>query len=914
MSCSYSINSLKPYIYNSGNRYKAKSVELTETQRFNQRYIFNRTITAVFDGYAVINFSGDYLYFISSDGLLYLFDHFSYTYEYSEGSTTYTFYQTTQEKLKTADLRLVEDYYAVDDCSYNLNAVESLKMAKSSEFANGLKTKELVEVKPLKNSFNLVESFDGSSYERTITFGILLSEYPFAFDIISFLDNSYSFLIQSLALVSEDMFPSFSIDNGIIHFTFTSRFNRPLESEKPSILSETTTFVPVSEVVSLSGEKIKSYECSSEGVARYLAFAEINALGNPTGVYETDPSFKPSGVNIIGDALTEEYFKCDECIAPVCRLNKGFGNIIEMNGDVAKEVVINSPCGFSIYNVNGIVVEPLSGEPDTDITLEVYTNGTDGSFTLSYGDTEETVEVKLQNRQWLYPLSFNVSYNNAYIGLTCLNGILSCSYPYTKEGSRLTINIGENNTTSAITKTITVTSRQGTETITVLQQGNSLSTEWKTLSTYCDGNDLYKTEVKWVGGKNTGEMRNVKIASNASECRQTETGSTETTGSTCLNGNLYKLNSVIINGVAQQYYTLGEVLEYNSSVCQNVNYTYEWRVDESKSACNDNHNELYVYLQYFKVGNGPFVVSNPKVYSTWSGGQEGQGSQNIKVVNSPACGYEEDVTFEYKWVDTDEVITGECQEYVRWINTDETICVGGSTYRLQQKQVSSDNVNFESVEIYRQGGYLGAGECSEYYEDSSTLISSSASSNAFEKQDIGYRFICNGKNKHFAWKNGNDYLIGELYQSNCTDCTNTENLVYRWKETTTTLCDGYDEYYQDVYQVSYDNGLTFRDVSPLQTRKGRLKTSNSTACGFAADVLERYLSIGEVCGNEVPENAYEKTLVWHEVSGEYLCIGGNKYKKLLGYEKIGSTETPTNPAVYKSGSLIEFDSLDCAGN
>lgn len=58
--------------------------------------------------------------------------------------------------------------------------------------------------------------------------------------------------------------------------------------------------------------------------------------------------------------------------------------------------------------------------------------------------------------------------------------------------------------------------------------------------------------------------------------------------------------------------------------------------------------------------------------------------------------------------------------------------------------------------------------------------------------------------------------------------------IYRWFEAPSTdyVCNGYNKYHKEYYQVSNDNGVTWTNVVPEQTRQGSLIEANSTDCGY----------------------------------------------------------------------------------
>lgn len=78
-----------------------------------------------------------------------------------------------------------------------------------------------------------------------------------------------------------------------------------------------------------------------------------------------------------------------------------------------------------------------------------------------------------------------------------------------------------------------------------------------------------------------------------------------------------------------------------------------------------------------------------------------------------------------------------------------------------------------------------------------------------------------------------EYRQGDLidvkdYESQ-EDCEH--NAQYRWADSGATMCDGYALHKQEILQKSYDQGETWSDVSPRQTRLGEMLDQFSSECG-----------------------------------------------------------------------------------
>lgn len=79
------------------------------------------------------------------------------------------------------------------------------------------------------------------------------------------------------------------------------------------------------------------------------------------------------------------------------------------------------------------------------------------------------------------------------------------------------------------------------------------------------------------------------------------------------------------------------------------------------------------------------------------------------------------------------------------------------------------------------------------------------------------------------------YKAGELIEKNSPDCGGV-NRLYRWYALSNDyICQGYNKYYKEVYQVSMNNGLTWENVEPYQERVGELIETNSIDCDYGVE-------------------------------------------------------------------------------
>lgn len=100
-----------------------------------------------------------------------------------------------------------------------------------------------------------------------------------------------------------------------------------------------------------------------------------------------------------------------------------------------------------------------------------------------------------------------------------------------------------------------------------------------------------------------------------------------------------------------------------------------------------------------------------------------------------------------------------------------------------------------------------------------------------------------------TWYDLSEYRTGSLYESGGTDC-NQYTPIYRWVNTDGYMCNGTTKYQKLKKQVSNDNGVTYIDVSPAEYRTGSLIEYNSSDCENS--YAEQYFTIESLSnGNRV---------------------------------------------------------------
>ena len=190
-------------------------------------------------------------------------------------------------------------------------------------------------------------------------------------------------------------------------------------------------------------------------------------------------------------------------------------------------------------------------------------------------------------------------------------------------------------------------------------------------------------------------------------------------------------------------------------------------------------------------------------------------------------------------------VSGCCQTHedvYRWLTIiGEYLCDGTTKYEKQKYQVSHDGgITWEDVTpIQYQKGQL-------IESDSTDCGYAPEPQYRWKKADTS-DYMCSGTSKYYklyyqvsndggqTWQNVSpeQTKIGDLIESNSSDCGYITP-QYRWLQAPSTdyVCVGYNKCYKEYYQVSYDGGETWSNVSPEQTRSGSVFDYNSEDCGY----------------------------------------------------------------------------------
>lgn len=134
----------------------------------------------------------------------------------------------------------------------------------------------------------------------------------------------------------------------------------------------------------------------------------------------------------------------------------------------------------------------------------------------------------------------------------------------------------------------------------------------------------------------------------------------------------------------------------------------------------------------------------------------------------------------------------------------------------------------------------------------------------------------------------------------CGDCTPT----YRWFSPSASyyLCVGTSKYYKMFYQVSYDEGNTWENVVPEQTKQGDLISNDSPDCGYIPGAYKYLATYSNGDTYEEPTTVGEPSII--------------SYCDFTGPYSVYCTNYPTPPqpssaitSLVLGGSIQEFDGV-----
>ena len=261
-----------------------------------------------------------------------------------------------------------------------------------------------------------------------------------------------------------------------------------------------------------------------------------------------------------------------------------------------------------------------------------------------------------------------------------------------------------------------------------------------------------------------------------------------------------------------------------------------------------------------------------------------------------------------------EAVSGCCQTVetiYRWLTLtgpNDYLCNGTTKYEKQIYQQSTDGgmtwTNVQPIE-YRRGAVLetDSPDCG-YAPDPQYRWKAAPTDD----------YLCSGTSKYYkvyyevsydggqTWQHAvpEQTKRGDLIEANSTDCGYIAP-QYRWYTAPNTdyLCSGTTKYQKQYYQVSYNGGSTWQNVSPLQTRTGAVIEYNSVDCGYTSfkfkGVLHNGSTVNRSCNSSSILSKEEVSTINGYVSIEIGgCVTSIAEKAFLNEPWLTGVTIPSN--------------------
>ena len=248
--CGYGLNNLKKVVHifsesanvihiDNGEAYvasgitdlqtiSATSVSFEETVSYDDRFKFQKTVTATVNGFAKLSALGGKYYIVLEDvnGIMWLVNQdfpslVTYTYTLQDGTDETVFTFSALSNFPTLKLNAsVNNAYVCQN--YSLVRVDELKMLEkryanlnaSSGIVYGYSNQVYKTVRPYRNSIKVEETFDGTDANTTIQFSIGLDDYQSSwhYNMLEYPYNKYVAVIDHLACGFEmGLVPSYNV-------------------------------------------------------------------------------------------------------------------------------------------------------------------------------------------------------------------------------------------------------------------------------------------------------------------------------------------------------------------------------------------------------------------------------------------------------------------------------------------------------------------------------------------------------------------------------------------------------------------------------------------------------------------------------------------------------------------------------
>lgn len=905
------------------------NISLEDTETLDERYEFTHTVKFSVVGYANWkDLQGRYYVIVRTvDNEYWLVNPlfpckvtYTYTLGHQDSHTDFTLSTISNHPtLRIHNMTKARPYICKD---YLLNGIDRLflneKMYSTHSGNQIYYTNDgFKEVIFDRQSATFTEQFDGDNVSHSIQFNIKFDDYKdsWHYNLLEFTENLYAAVITTtkkeyvLCGFGFGLQPSYTVTSD------GEMTPDHIEIRLSDMHNNGDLFTLVQDgTISLNDDRTyqftleyDAWECVDDGFAKYLLQRELDVLGNPTGNYKCLSGYEED-FSFLGDNLISTFDDVVTFYQPLCKesgctLNTSLVSPLKMSAGECSIFSIKADSDWEITNnASYLSFNPTSGNANTIYTVSACNTSqtsANTSFTIDYCDTSESFDVQIETVSTCFygGDEFNISSLEQYVTIPiecCTNWIEDPSGIITDiklYENYIKVFVPQNDTMSARTFNLDVTMCDGTHSEVVINQTNYITRWWSVPmggEYLCSGSTKYEKEYYQISydNGNTWEMvlpiqtRMGDVIEQSSRDCQISIRWVETQETVCYEGKKYVIEQEQIKYSNTDWMNTsnrrrGGETEDSPSECSGSTIE-EWRVDTSEYIC-----------------DGTTKYEELKLYISEDSGATWTPTETIKKgivleYDSEDCGYEPP--------------SGET--YYEW-RVENTACNGFDLYNYEQKYVSYDGNTWSPTGIWRYGTLIEANSTQCGYTppivyEYRWLLTSATTCVGYDKYEVYKKQ--QSSDSGATWQdvvptttsyNGEGTMTPVLVESASTDCGYVPPVepIYRWwavPSSSEYICSGTSKYTKEYYQVSYDNGSTWQNVVPTQTRAGEFIESASTDCG------------------------YEVLYKWEVISG-YTCSGCTKYERTQKFVSTdgGQTWAAVTPPEYGIGNVVEQGSADC---
>ena len=857
----------------------AYSINVQENEALDERYAFTHTLSFSINGYANHrDFQGKYYAIVKSlDGGYWLLNPMfpakvTYTYTLDGGSSHTDFVMGTVSNFPVLPIHGLNETTPYE-CGYQYCHLKSLKLNDKKYVQKNGNTVKYTNAGGFrtidynKNSCIFTESFDGTNIQHKVEFNIQFSDYKSSwhYNLLEFVDNKYAAIVET----SCDKYVLTGFHFGLQpSFTVTASDDAEPDNIKIELgdIHDNGSLISYGELnLEFDGTttyeytyEYDGYECVSINTARYLLKKEIDALGNETGNFMCLDGYEAQfpDLNIVDTFEETETFGNLTCGGRVCTLRSGIPNeiVLSTTGTSIDSYLLGGDSDWYITSdADYISVSPSSGQSDRNYFVSITNSRTPSSYPVRSKLTLHYCDNKT--------LTFDVV-------VRTLPSCFTAGDTFSIAANRQYVTVPTRCCVQSVvesSQTLSLVSIEDSYFSLYVPQNNSSSRSFTVNVTFCDGT----TGTVTVNQSQAFErwVKETRMCFEGEECdvERKYTGLTQSSID----------------------FPTDETRTTNCSPNSGCTSIFQRWVDTPLAICQG----------YRKYRIEELIISTDGGETWESGGKRRIGAE---TVDSPAeCGRGEET----------------------WEVVDDDYMCDGVT-------------KFAREELYLDG--VGQG----IYRKGSTVLESNSEDCGYDSIFSGYSYTesrvegwtCDGYDKYewltwyvsndgINWENTGIQSLGNLIEANAMGeynvdgCGYEPEYLYSWRSGTTTICGGYDLYYQyQKYQKPYGADLWSPVIPTTYSMDGEgtmpllLAESGSTQCGHHAPIVPQYKWV--LMENDyICDDCNEVQYRWEDVSGH---CEGNDYYMLQKKQQSTDGETWTDVSPSETQDIVvEYNSSEC---